>query len=140
MIFVNLQLPQDPIKLKYKTFNTNGLMTTFYYNTEYELKLYELYLDCLNYKYCPICTNKLKSYEYDDTRLVYFCNDDDFFISSNYFHFSLFGNIYIYNSSQPYFFTSHNKDMIPFKSIIADIDSLTLITLYNNLKKYITFQ
>lgn len=62
MIYKHLQLPQ--MKQKYKIFNIDNVIKTFYYNDDSELILYKLHQDCLKYQFCPICTNKLIKHKF----------------------------------------------------------------------------
>lgn len=138
MIYNNLKLPSYyKMKQKYKTFNVNGVKRTCYYNTDLELKLFELHLDCFYYKFCPICTNKLKEYNV----YYHYCNDDNFFISKDCLNFKINDIQYIWEIPLSHIiYSNFNNIEINLKDISTDVENLTLITFYNNLKKYLTFQ
>lgn len=129
--------------------NIPGYIHVFHFNmlTENQLKiqnkLYELSQDCLKYSFCPICTNSIYSIRIgykECTKCLFSISEEyDYFIftiNDMEYSFHIFRNrIYVYK-----FKSNYANDHINFEHVITDIDSLTLIQLYNNLKKYLVFK
>lgn len=110
--------------------------------TENQIKIVkkqtELIHDCIKHGFCPICTNHL----YDNGCYCYECQ---FYIDHAFFAFKINNIVYSIFVDDAYLIKvrkskSQKVSTIYIEDFITDIDNLTLIQLYNNLTKFVTFQ
>lgn len=109
--------------------------------------LFDLIQDCHYYKFCPICTNTLSIKDNKITLFKSFISRDEYLSCNN--HFDLL-NTYInfYINENPYtlmtyaniILNQNSKTIATITDVMPDINNTSLISIYNNLTKFITFQ
>jgi len=120
-------------------------MTKLFTEAQAFNKFSKLVQDCLKSKICPICNYTLlqqNSTSIDGIIYNFICNEDGFLLSEKYLSFAINDQNYYIEHFGKYTdddFNSSNPDNIRLKDLIHDLDSVTLLDIYNNLKKFIIF-
>jgi len=123
-----------------------------------QTKIYELRKDCLNYRFCPICTNVLEE-KIGINPLIRFrqkyiyCDKDKFYLNEKEFNFTINKIIYRFLSHNNNVFSRKfidNKNYFSYNDINVcnysdlinpnELNSLSIIKLYKNLNKFLIFK
>ena len=103
-----------------------------------ELIFYKLHQDCLKYKFCPICTNKIE-FLFGHSEYYYACTLCKFTIYADLLTFNI-------NTKHYYFYTDFNyvqtddAYQICWYSDLIPNENTSLIDIYNNLNKILIFK